>query len=189
MIRRPPRSTLFPYTTLFRSHDGRRGSSACGWRRLRLFLMHRLPEIAARLSPGRSRRSRHRRQLAGGSRRRRDALIKWGAPRWPPGCSSEGGYAPLGLPRPALGAPRQNRDAPRHLRLLGDPAAGNVTDDPDAGPQRVPRQVSDRDVLHLDHRQRGGGGPPPHPPCFGEAARLRDRVFATPVLEDLVDLA
>src|SRR2546430_5014060 len=29
MIRRPPRSTLFPYTTLFRSHDGvaRRGYS------------------------------------------------------------------------------------------------------------------------------------------------------------------
>src|SRR5438034_8202481 len=27
MIRRPPRSTLFPYTTLFRSHrDGRRGA-------------------------------------------------------------------------------------------------------------------------------------------------------------------
>src|SRR5690349_22792173 len=25
MIRRPPRSTLFPYTTLFRSHAGRRG--------------------------------------------------------------------------------------------------------------------------------------------------------------------
>src|SRR3712207_7931132 len=25
MIRRPPRSTLFPYTTLFRSADGRRG--------------------------------------------------------------------------------------------------------------------------------------------------------------------
>src|SRR3712207_8768149 len=24
MIRRPPRSTLFPYTTLFRSHDGER---------------------------------------------------------------------------------------------------------------------------------------------------------------------
>src|SRR2546430_13627423 len=24
MIRRPPRSTLFPYTTLFRSHHGRR---------------------------------------------------------------------------------------------------------------------------------------------------------------------
>src|SRR3712207_8739692 len=24
MIRRPPRSTLFPYTTLFRSHEGRR---------------------------------------------------------------------------------------------------------------------------------------------------------------------
>src|SRR2546430_5818741 len=26
MIRRPPRSTLFPYTTLFRSHRGSRGS-------------------------------------------------------------------------------------------------------------------------------------------------------------------
>src|SRR3712207_8058502 len=26
MIRRPPRSTLFPYTTLFRSRRGRRGS-------------------------------------------------------------------------------------------------------------------------------------------------------------------
>src|SRR3712207_7929706 len=25
MIRRPPRSTLFPYTTLFRSRDGREG--------------------------------------------------------------------------------------------------------------------------------------------------------------------
>src|SRR5256885_12774689 len=25
MIRRPPRSTLFPYTTLFRSHQDRRG--------------------------------------------------------------------------------------------------------------------------------------------------------------------
>src|SRR5690349_22853791 len=26
MIRRPPRSTLFPYTTLFRSHDGGEGA-------------------------------------------------------------------------------------------------------------------------------------------------------------------
>src|SRR3712207_6903820 len=26
MIRRPPRSTLFPYTTLFRSQDARRGA-------------------------------------------------------------------------------------------------------------------------------------------------------------------
>src|SRR5256885_6981039 len=28
MIRRPPRSTLFPYTTLFRSHQGRRVDAA-----------------------------------------------------------------------------------------------------------------------------------------------------------------
>jgi len=31
----------------------------------------------------------------------------------PPTCSSEGGHAPLGLPRPALGAPRRSRGAPR----------------------------------------------------------------------------
>src|SRR2546426_1476678 len=30
MIRRPPRSTLFPYTTLFRSRDGPRANG--GWR-------------------------------------------------------------------------------------------------------------------------------------------------------------
>src|SRR3712207_8917493 len=30
MIRRPPRSTLFPYTTLFRSADTRKGSSSPG---------------------------------------------------------------------------------------------------------------------------------------------------------------
>src|SRR3989449_8312097 len=32
MIRRPPRSTLFPYTTLFRSNcDGCHGGGAVGW--------------------------------------------------------------------------------------------------------------------------------------------------------------
>src|SRR5258708_26319465 len=48
MIRRPPRSTLFPYTTLFRSLDGRR-------RR-------------ARLRPPRSRRGGGLRQTARGLR-------------------------------------------------------------------------------------------------------------------------
>src|SRR5438034_6818868 len=33
MIRRPPRSTLFPYTTLFRSHDLRRQAQADRHRR------------------------------------------------------------------------------------------------------------------------------------------------------------
>src|SRR3712207_8462798 len=32
MIRRPPRSTLFPYTTLFRSPPAPRASSSCSWR-------------------------------------------------------------------------------------------------------------------------------------------------------------
>src|SRR2546429_4144395 len=30
MIRRPPRSTLFPYTTLFRSHERRHGGPGAG---------------------------------------------------------------------------------------------------------------------------------------------------------------
>src|SRR5260221_2353599 len=37
MIRRPPRSTLFPYTTLFRSHQNASASVRYGrgWRRIR----------------------------------------------------------------------------------------------------------------------------------------------------------
>src|SRR5256885_12007469 len=35
MIRRPPRSTLFPYTTLFRSRIGHRGHDGAGSRILR----------------------------------------------------------------------------------------------------------------------------------------------------------
>src|SRR3712207_8326078 len=35
MIRRPPRSTLFPYTTLFRSRDRGRGREVCGQRHQR----------------------------------------------------------------------------------------------------------------------------------------------------------
>ena len=41
-------------------------------------------------------------------------LVIHGGPRdGPPYCSSEGSYAPLGLPRPTLGASRRSRDAPR----------------------------------------------------------------------------
>src|SRR2546429_4041931 len=36
MIRRPPRSTLFPYTTLFRSHVSRERGHSCDLRRVRL---------------------------------------------------------------------------------------------------------------------------------------------------------
>src|SRR5258706_1754899 len=43
MIRRPPRSTLFPYTTLFRSH---RVVSVRAWLKK---LTHRLPEIVLAL--------------------------------------------------------------------------------------------------------------------------------------------
>src|SRR5256885_5370788 len=42
MIRRPPRSTLFPYTTLFRSRDRHRARRAAARRRRRRHLRHRL---------------------------------------------------------------------------------------------------------------------------------------------------
>src|SRR5260221_6664876 len=61
MIRRPPRSTLFPYTTLFRSRAGARtGHSGLGSSALRLLGRRRLrrPErcerLDDRLEPGRS---------------------------------------------------------------------------------------------------------------------------------------
>src|SRR2546430_6696899 len=46
MIRRPPRSTLFPYTTLFRSGEVTRGG------RVRGLTPHRLERINARLGRG-----------------------------------------------------------------------------------------------------------------------------------------
>src|SRR2546430_12295386 len=52
MIRRPPRSTLFPYTTLFRSHavhggaeDGRGSSLAVAKRQLRALAIGDVPEV------------------------------------------------------------------------------------------------------------------------------------------------
>src|SRR2546425_6991422 len=68
MIRRPPRSTLFPYTTLFRSLLGKEGSRAepplspllgkegsKGW-----LLKHLVPRDSVRIIPGRQRRHEHR---------------------------------------------------------------------------------------------------------------------------------
>src|SRR3712207_7573989 len=43
MIRRPPRSTLFPYTTLFRSTSA---NVACGWHAGDPLIMHRTAEVA-----------------------------------------------------------------------------------------------------------------------------------------------
>src|SRR2546430_9857909 len=42
MIRRPPRSTLFPYTTLFRSRGPRGGGRTGGQSKSRCPLVHRL---------------------------------------------------------------------------------------------------------------------------------------------------
>src|SRR5260221_7601878 len=54
MIRRPPRSTLFPYTTLFRSHDA---SHAGGDRRLVRLGVHAVCAVALSLREPRDRKS------------------------------------------------------------------------------------------------------------------------------------
>src|SRR5881296_1484245 len=64
----------------------------------------RTPPADARSAPGNPWRSSIIRVL----------IDRRGGPRdGPPASSSEGGYAPLGLPRPTLGAPRGTRGAPR----------------------------------------------------------------------------
>src|SRR3989442_10372912 len=51
MIRRPPRSTLFPYTTLFRSHQALRAQQALHQRVLgHLEREHRDPDVALEMS-------------------------------------------------------------------------------------------------------------------------------------------
>src|ERR1019366_10315690 len=49
MIRRPPRSTLFPYTTLFRSTDKKTGVFAKRWKLWRLGLDARSEEHTSEL--------------------------------------------------------------------------------------------------------------------------------------------
>src|SRR5215813_5161513 len=72
MIRRPPRSTLFPYTTLFRSPPGRRGERRAWIRPLRHPdhpVGHRRRH-AGRLQRGRPGRRAHRRSRPADARRR-----------------------------------------------------------------------------------------------------------------------
>src|SRR5207249_11382280 len=64
-----------------------------------------------------------------------------GGPRdRPPASSSEGGYAPLGLPRPMLGAPRGTRGAPRSSAcsslVVGGPPIAPPPPPPPAAPPR-----------------------------------------------------
>src|SRR3712207_6994211 len=64
MIRRPPRSTLFPYTTLFRSQhlahlDQRLGLPQRGAQPADLLLGHRTAEAGGQLGPPLARRRGH----------------------------------------------------------------------------------------------------------------------------------
>src|SRR5207247_4535391 len=98
----------------------------------------------------------------------------------PPASSSEGGYAPLGLPRPTLGAPRGTRGAPRSSAcssiVVGGPemapqplqakGATPPSDSPGRCSERPGEPVALLD-LPRDHRSSWGGprgAPPPPPP-------------------------
>src|SRR5438046_10735704 len=62
MIRRPPRSTLFPYTTLFRSHEGKSEREAMG-RALEMLEVVRIPSAKRRLEA-------YPHEMSGGMRQR-----------------------------------------------------------------------------------------------------------------------
>src|SRR5581483_2272773 len=96
MIRRPPRSTLFPYTTLFRSG----ASSGAGWR-----VWYSAHHIARRAS-----RQSGRRQRSGADRGPRRSRL----PSVGPGCGRSGGKAhgqePRGCRRTAPRGASQRTD-------------------------------------------------------------------------------
>src|SRR3712207_7912988 len=118
MIRRPPRSTLFPYTTLFRSRVGR---GAARWHRrpagaLGGGVLGWLPRRRARVAPPRPGRGDHPRRagraentavaVPGGGKppRPRPAATRPPAPAGRPPAAQRHpgrGRAPLGVGRPA----------------------------------------------------------------------------------------
>src|SRR5260221_14136973 len=63
MIRRPPRSTLFPYTTLFRSHPGDLQVRRPRVPRLRLHLHPELQPELQRVDPEQAEQAAHREQV------------------------------------------------------------------------------------------------------------------------------
>src|SRR5256885_14706000 len=81
MIRRPPRSTLFPYTTLFRSKAMRERRRARGLRELRLIV----PDARSKAV-----RRRVAREVAALDRSRELEALKWVEAGWG-GCGRCGG--------------------------------------------------------------------------------------------------
>src|SRR5438046_6382845 len=135
----------------------------------------RTPPADARSAPGNPWRSSIIRVL----------IDRRGGPRdGPPASSSEGGYAPLGLPRPTLGAPRGTRGAPR-----SSACSSIVVGGPEMAPQPLqakgatppsdsPGRRSERPgepVALLDHPRahRSSWGAPRWPPSLFKRRGLR----------------
>src|SRR6266480_986865 len=134
MIRRPPRSTLFPYTTLFRSRVGP-GSRLAALRGgpSEPVRWHRLPGDQTRHPGTRGRPREHRVRETGGSPGRGSHRVLR---------AGHGGQR-LGPPAPAL-LPRRLRRPGRRRSMIGT----ELLDDPRADAVLVGRQL--RDIARLN---------------------------------------
>src|SRR6266851_5885476 len=103
----------------------------------------------------------------------------WGAPRWPPNYSSEGGYAPLGLPRPTFGAPRRSRGAPRYATGLERQVA--AANDRLVLTKTLGARIIDDAALDQDEQAVGDG--------LGHLQVLLDEHHAHPFAGELADHA
>src|SRR3712207_143817 len=124
MIRRPPRSTLFPYTTLFRSRVGR---GAARWHRrpagaLGGGVLGWLPRRRARVAPPRPGRGDHPRR-AGRAENTALAVLAVDNPQRP-GPAATGSAAPVGSPAAAQRHPGRGRAPSDVARLAEVPAPG-----------------------------------------------------------------
>src|SRR2546422_1558996 len=164
MIRRPPRSTLFPYTTLFRSRNSARGSligRGAGYTK-DAPLPGRRPEARRpRPSPARSRPSVELRRRAGAGAPRHRPAQRGGARHGAPRLQGPGPRLPL-LSRRLRGGTRRPA-APHQGRPIG---AGSVL----AGP-REPQAARDRLARARPNPHRHQLPPPPPPPPIRKAHR------------------
>src|SRR2546426_3192854 len=162
MIRRPPRSTLFPYTTLFRSHAGKPAgalASRVGEERARAVRGSRRARDhqGARRCGGRSAVARargegllHEGDRGGAARRshRRGGTLAQGSTHHPAGRSGAGGGARAGRPDRSVGDARRGRHVDRR------PGRG-------------------RQARHVQPAAGGADPLPPGPPRHRAAARQR----------------
>src|SRR3989454_3328 len=155
MIRRPPRSTLFPYTTLFRSHRRIERHWACDRPRVRGGGGGRgghVPDEPPRRGRDRRRRPRRRQARGGGPRGRRRAgrsgSARGGAAPPPPACGGGGGQSGGGHPPPPCRPLVSHREA-RSIAGRGPAWHGARLVEGRRGDGRPPTRLGRRHPQHV----------------------------------------